>query len=358
MPFSYLQKTFHKLTPISQNVIDAKSYCFNPTNTSVTWQLTSGKIYTLEFTPSWMFDTSLVLSLHIHEVPVIYYDANGGRIESPMVSQQRINDDGTAVLQISRPRKENYTFLGWSENKNAISPDYLPGSTFKGEPNTILYAVWQAPINWGEITIPYTIRPHFYFQSTNTYFTFTVPINGDYVFELSADGLGHLTFNLTWPVNPPDESYVYSEHFFADKDNTQFVWHLEPENVYTLCMDYSAGPNIEEGFDPEIHIRLIHINKSTPDYVFPSSLQLIDEEAFSGAPIKYAYIPDGKGNIKINKHAFANCNRLILLRLPSNVTYIDPEAFGNTSVVLIVKSGSYAEGWAETNHYQYVIENK
>lgn len=39
----------------------------------------------------------------------------------------------------------SYTFVGWSTNPNATTPDYLPGDTYSLDANLDLYSVWQQP---------------------------------------------------------------------------------------------------------------------------------------------------------------------------------------------------------------------
>ena len=42
------------------------------------------------------------------------------------------------------PTRDGYTFMGWSENKNAVVPTYYPGSTFVPKGNIELFAIWSA----------------------------------------------------------------------------------------------------------------------------------------------------------------------------------------------------------------------
>ena len=49
-------------------------------------------------------------------------------------------------------QREGYTFLGWSENKNAETADYQPGQTVEMNKAYTFYAVWQQNIS-GEITV-------------------------------------------------------------------------------------------------------------------------------------------------------------------------------------------------------------
>lgn len=68
------------------------------------------------------------------------FNANGGSGAPAAVSKTW----GTAItLPATVPTRLGYTFLGWSFNKDAYEPKYLPGATFKEETSHTLYAVWE-----------------------------------------------------------------------------------------------------------------------------------------------------------------------------------------------------------------------
>lgn len=84
-----------------------------------------------------------VQTLFAHWEPDTYtvtYDANGG--SGAPGSQQKIYG---VDLQLSTkaPTRENYTFLGWSMNKNDETPALLPGYTYALNKPVTLYAVWK-----------------------------------------------------------------------------------------------------------------------------------------------------------------------------------------------------------------------
>ena len=57
-------------------------------------------------------------------------------------------------IPTTQPTRPDSTFLGWSTNKNATSPDYTKGQVYKGHEDVTLYAVWKA----NTYTIKYDCR--------------------------------------------------------------------------------------------------------------------------------------------------------------------------------------------------------
>lgn len=70
----------------------------------------------------------------------VTYDANGGT--GAPASQTKTYG---YILTLSKtiPTRKGYEFLGWSANKNATSPTYLPGGSYGADANITMYAVWK-----------------------------------------------------------------------------------------------------------------------------------------------------------------------------------------------------------------------
>lgn len=84
--------------------------------------------------------------------------------------------------------------------------------------------------------------------------------------------------------------------------------------------------------------------------ILPSSLQIIEEEAFYGSSsISRVVLSD---NVKeIHSRAFAN-SALTEINLPASLTFIAEDAFdGPSKVNVIVNSGTYAYDWAVSHNY-------
>ncbi len=72
----------------------------------------------------------------------IEFDLNGGKGTVPATITGNAGDDVTSQMPDGTGvSKENHTFLGWSTDKNATSPDASFAITADG---TVVYAVWQA----------------------------------------------------------------------------------------------------------------------------------------------------------------------------------------------------------------------
>ena len=69
----------------------------------------------------------------------IIYDANGGTNEPP---QETKTENITLTLSLQSPKREGYTFMGWSTKRESTLAEYKPGSEFTTDENTTLYAVW------------------------------------------------------------------------------------------------------------------------------------------------------------------------------------------------------------------------
>ena len=70
----------------------------------------------------------------------ISYDANGG--SNAPVAQEKVNGVDLK-LSSSIPTRSDYSFKGWSLDKNSTTAQYQPGGIYTLEGNRTLYAVWE-----------------------------------------------------------------------------------------------------------------------------------------------------------------------------------------------------------------------
>lgn len=70
----------------------------------------------------------------------VSYNANGG---SGAPGNQTKTYGTALTLSATKPTKPNYTFKGWSKDKNAVSAEYVAGSQYYTDSSVTLYAVWE-----------------------------------------------------------------------------------------------------------------------------------------------------------------------------------------------------------------------
>ena len=70
----------------------------------------------------------------------VSYDANGG---TGAPGRQTKTYGVTLTLTTLIPTRRNYSFVGWSKDRNATSASYTAGSSYTDNTDVTLYAVWQ-----------------------------------------------------------------------------------------------------------------------------------------------------------------------------------------------------------------------
>ena len=74
------------------------------------------------------------------------YDANGGTgapTSQTHEATSQYEKSYTFTISSLKPTRENYTFLGWSTNRNATTAEYQPNGKIIVTSTTTLYAVWK-----------------------------------------------------------------------------------------------------------------------------------------------------------------------------------------------------------------------
>ena len=135
-----------------------------------------------------------------------------------------------------------------------------------------------------------------------------------------------------------------------------------PEFDNRIFMGWSADKNATDAdyqpgavYTADNDLKLYAVwHEPSPDFVLPSSLKEIEEEAFVGGKFSYAYLPDGVSGI--GARAFAECRNLQYIRIPDSVERIAQDAFENTDGLTICgKDGSYAEFYAGKYGFGFVV---
>lgn len=95
---------------------------------------------------------------------------------------------------------------------------------------------------------------------------------------------------------------------------------------------------------------------SEASFVLPSSLQVIDEEAFSGNAVSTVILPDGF--LWIESDAFACNPSLTDVYIPETVRHIADTSFPTDGDIVVHGiEGSLAEEWAEEHRVSFVAED-
>ena len=91
-------------------------------------------------------------------------------------------------------------------------------------------------------------------------------------------------------------------------------------------------------------------------FVFPSSIEIIEDEAFEGTAVETVVFPEGL--ISIGSRAFENVLDIKDIYIPDTTAYIADSAFSITSKLTIHGiTGSYAKDWANSHEIPFVPDN-
>lgn len=81
-------------------------------------------------------------SIYMHNTDILSFNGNREDRAWNVPADQSFIAGSELIISETVPYCQKYTFLGWSENAEAIEPTYLPGGVFVGNSSTTLYAVW------------------------------------------------------------------------------------------------------------------------------------------------------------------------------------------------------------------------
>jgi len=122
-------------------------------------------------------------------------------------------------------------------------------------------------------------------------------------------------------------------------------------SIYGYLNSYAQTYAYENG----IQFICLDVEKLSSDFVLPSSLTMIGEEAFTGCVFTAVKVPTGCESI--GALAFSNCKNLVQIEIPESVTEIAEDAFKDSdSVIIFCQAGSAAETFAKKHGVVYVIE--
>lgn len=97
-------------------------------------------------------------------------------------------------------------------------------------------------------------------------------------------------------------------------------------------------------------------NRSISSFVLPSSLEIIEEDAFMGTAVKTIFFQEGL--LSIGDYAFADSRDLTEVYIPTTVEYLGKNAFSsNKRMTIHGIIGSIAERWAKEHQVPFAPSN-
>ena len=236
---------------------------------------------------TWMFDNSAWkvqgdLTLTAKWEPIgctVTFDANGGAFTDQATTHVRNDVDyGTALAPVSEnPKQDGHSFLGWSVNADAETPDWFFDTgvsstvtpTLVTEENLTLYAVWQIQNRTivyqnedGEratVALPYNTE-------------FKVNPNGGKYQRLTSEQTLNLQANDWNLVNATSDTQTFVGWFFNQATNTfTAVW---TDVIYTVTYDGNGGTATTEDGEPvrELTKQLTKDTNAGASYTVPENM--------------------------------------------------------------------------------------
>ena len=164
----------------------------------------------------------------------VSYDANGG---TGAPGRQTKTYGVTLTLTTLIPTRRNYSFAGWSKDRNATSASYTAGSSYTDNADVTLYAVWQ--YNPETYTVRYDANGGTGAPASQTK-TYGVPLT------LSAVKPTRAGYEfLGWSTDPTTmlTNYAPGERYTDEASITLYaVWRYIPK-TYEVKYDANGGGN-------------------------------------------------------------------------------------------------------------------
>ena len=135
------------------------------------------------------------------------------------------------------------------------------------------------------------------------------------------------------PVSPTKDGYWFTG-WYADSG-------------FTTLFDFDTAISADT---------TVYARWAVPDFVLPSALSVIGEEAFRDGAFSFAVLPENA--VTVGPLAFADCDDLMFIYIPASVEDIDSTAFGSLTGLTILGTPSItpstAESFAATHGYAFV----
>ena len=164
----------------------------------------------------------------------VSYDANGG---TGAPGRQTKTYGVTLALTTLIPTRRNYSFVGWSKDRNATSASYTAGGSYTDNTDVTLYAVWQ--YNPETYTVRYDANGGTGAPASQTK-TYGVPLTLSAVKPTRA---GYEFLGWATSRNATTSEYALGERYTDEAGVTLYaVWRYIPK-TYEVRYDANGGGN-------------------------------------------------------------------------------------------------------------------
>lgn len=274
----------------------------------------------------------------------VTYDANGGGGAPAAVE---VHVDETITLSSSVPSRENYTFIGWSQNSGADTAQYQPGDSFTmGNSLVTLFAVWKK-------------NPELSYNSNggvfSTYVGVSYPTAGSSVNLTSATPQkeGYIFRGWAERENAAIDDIISSPYTMPDRDTVLYAVY-EPIK-YEVRVSEAAGYSVNgisadgytigeyaeftvSGANPKVYINGIRVMPEDGKYKFEvsNSSSIIVSDSSS---MNVIYSANGGVNAPVDMKVYAN----------GDTAYITSQ--------IPTKTGYTFKGWTEAPNSRSTVYN-
>ena len=182
----------------------------------------------------------------------VSYYGNGG--SGAPASQTKV-ENVTLTLSSTSPYRSGYTFAGWATSSTASSASYYPGSTFSGNYNLTLYAVWIR--NLSSYTVSYNANggtgapsSQTKIEDTDLTLSSTIPARLGYTF-------------LGWSTSSTASSPAYYSGGIYSANTEATLYAVWSRDTYTVSYNANGGTGVPAS-QTKYYDQALTLTSSTP----------------------------------------------------------------------------------------------
>lgn len=277
------------------------------------------------------------------------------------------NGNSVTTMTITAGGKREYTFRYWYTSSNGSITVYYPGDVYTANKSATMYAEWRSKYVMNTITLPTPTREGYVFKFWGTSTNSESGVTGRY----TPPNSNAKTFYAIWEKeetytivydskggdgNPVSQTKKTGQTLMLSDDvPSKNGWFFLgwAENAMAAFPDYLPGGSFTKDANTTLYAVW-----AQPDFVMPTSLTVIDDEAFAGGAFRFVKLSETTTSIGAN--AFAGCSNLRYIYIPQATTNIDVNAFGDRQELTIFGyAGSDAEDFAsEREGFRFVVVSR